>query len=1076
MGVIEEYFKYQAEYEAKYGKRTVVLYQKGSFYNMYEYDPDNSLEPEDPKVGKIGHAVALSVVLNMHLTRGSNKKPYSYMNPHMIGFPCISYDKHRDAILGSEFTIIRIDERKNSSNAVERFVAEIISPATDMRDISTIPLTNTILSIYIECQKIQQYVKFEDYLITCGISCIDVTTGKSIVCEVYSKESDEIYAVHEIYRFITSQSPREIIINVSGLNIEDHDTYKKFLWNTFELNRYSTVAINCGTVPRDYFDINYQKQFLLKVFTFDFNKPKINIISNGINLNIIGSNKPRFTTDNILDELSLDKYNYGRTSYICLLQYCYEHDETIIAKLSLPDTTWIDEDKHLILTHNAIRQLEIFPSSKSFSYGKMGPSKNSDCTESLFSVVDNTSTSLGQRYLINMLSNPITDCDELNYHYDMIDEMMEGDDLLSSIDKNLKGIPDIERYHQKIQLRKIKPSELSQLLKSYMKVVKTFSTLIQADTKHLKSLLLSSEMSNEFNAFLTYTFNLIDIEKLRACRLVDERLEFDESFLNPGQDSLADQYQSHINQYDNLLQSIVEHLNSFLKGTKGKLLELESISPKKDSNGGDSGLALLTTEHKAKVMKKSVDSINVDLCGEIRFITFNKKVLITSDKIEQICLGIQQTRSILKKYLYSKYLEIVDTIASKYKFYGSLNMFVAKLDFIKSNAKTAIKNKYFRPEVIQSTCDNDPSFCYFEDIRHPIVERIIDTEYIANTISLGIDGTSNVSQGIILFGFNGIGKSVITKAVPLNIVLAQACCFTPSKMKFRPYTKIITRLSGDDDMHKGQSSFKVELMEMRTILRNYDHRTLVLGDELCRGTETQSGTGITVAMILFLIKARASFMFSTHMHHLPEIEQIKSIPSSVLRICHLTVSYDKITKSLIYERKLQDGPGQSIYGIEVAKSLNIDPEFIKLANIVRRQVSDMSDELFSTHKSRYNSKVYVDACSICGKEGVKKIKDKTSEMITEAMLPSTMGMKVRPLQTHHIKEQKEADERGFINHTHKNSKFNLVVLCEDCHTHLHRKGMEVQQKQTPCGSFLTLTESKSDDKVETRKSKSVAVN
>lgn len=1044
MGLIDEYFKYQLKYEEKYGKRTVILYQKGSFYNIYEYDPDNSSCTDDPKVGKIGHAVNLSIILNMHLTRDSKKKPYSYKNPHMIGFPCISYDKQRDTILAAKYTIIRFDERKTITGDIERHVAEILSPATDIRNISNKPLKNTILSIYIECQKIQQYSKFDDYLITCGISCIDVTTGKSIVCEVYSKESNEIHAIHEIYRFIMSQSPSEIIIYISGISESDIDSYKKFLFSTFELNQYPIVAIVANDIPKEYFDINYQKQFLLKVFTYDFkNDLKKNT---GTIINIIGANKANdinsykriMTNENILDELSLDKYHYGRISYIFLLQYCYEHDETIITRLDLPDTTWIDEDKHLILTHNAIKQLDLFPAGKSFAYSKINDIDSDN--ESLFSVIDNTSTSLGQRYLINMLSNPITNCDILELNYDMIDEMINGHDLLMSIDNNLKGIPDIERYHQKIQLRKIKPSELSYLFKGYLKIVKLFTTLIQANLKHVKSILLTSDMLEQFNNLLNYIFTLLDIDKLKACRLINERLESDEVFLNLGQDKLADQYQTCISEYTNILDLIVNHLNSFLASTKGKLLELESISPKKDTNGGDSGIALLTTEHKAKILKKSVSSIDKNLCGEVRFINFNKKVLITSDKIEQLCLGIQQTRSIMKKYLYSKYLDIVEYLASKFSFYSSLNIFVAKLDFIKSNAKTAIKNKYFRPKIVRSNNSTDPSFCCFEGLRHPIVEKIIDTEYISNSMSLGINSeNTNISQGIILFGFNGIGKSVLTKAVPLNVIMAQAGCYTPSNMTFRPYTKIITRLSGNDDIHKGDSSFKVELKELRTILRNSDEKTLVLGDELCRGTESQSGTGITVATILHLIKKKSSFIFSTHMHHLPDIEQIKSISTNILRICHLSVSCDKNTKNLIYDRKLQDGPGQSIYGIEVAKSLNLDSEFIKTANMIRRQVADINNKLFSTNKSRYNSKVYIDSCSICGKNGNSESKN---------------GV----LHTHHIREQKEADEHGFIDNFHKNSIFNLLVLCQDCHIHLHKNGLQLKSKQTPCGSFIFLSD------------------
>jgi DNA mismatch repair protein MutS len=650
-----------------------------------------------------------------------------------------------------------------------------------------------------------------------------------------------------------------------------------------------------------------------------------------------------------------------------------------------------------------------------------------------------------------MLSNPTTDCNELEKYYNMTDEFIASDSLLGQIEKNLKGIPDLERYHQKIKLNKIKPIELSLLLRNYKKIATILTFLIQAPSGHLIQLITQNDFITEFNEFNRYAFDLIDVKALKTCKIADEILEFETSFLNPGKDTVADQCATCIIQYDNLLKVIVEHLNTFLQGTRGKLIQIET-----ESNGS---ISLITTEAKAKVLKRDVGLINPELCGQLNFINVNKSVMITSDKISQVCSGFQQAKVYLQKYLYDKYMKVVEHMSSSFNFYTHLSTFIAKIDFIKSNAKVAIRNKYFRPTVIPPNLTtiplkspspttskiahvvcNDPSFCYFENIRHPIVERIIDNEYIPNTLSLGIDKESgkDPAQGLLLYGFNGIGKSVLTKAVGMNIIMAQAGCFTPSKLIYKPYTKIITRLSGDDDIHRGHSSFRVEMTELRTILRNSDHRTLVLGDELCRGTETQSATGLTIATILHLINTKSSFIFSTHLHHLPEIQQIKDLPEKALRICHLTVTYDERTKNLIYNRKLEDGPGQSIYGIEVAKSLNLDTNFINVANKIRRELVDINDELFKTQKSRYNSKVYIDSCGICGKENTSKKGGK-------------------PLHTHHIREQKEADNNGFIDHFHKNSKFNLLVLCEECHTHIHKNGLKIESKQTPCGSFLTLS-------------------
>ena len=222
------------------------------------------------------------------------------------------------------------------------------------------------------------------------------------------------------------------------------------------------------------------------------------------------------------------------------------------------------------------------------------------------------------------------------------------------------------------------------------------------------------------------------------------------------------------------------------------------------------------------------------------------------------------------------------------------------------------------------------------------------------------------------------------------------------------------------------------MMELRTILRNCDSRTLVLGDELCRGTESDSGTGLTVATLLTLIDKKVSCIFSTHMHHLPDLEWIKSVSETgQLRICHLATQYDEASQRLIYDRKLKEGSGSSIYGLEVAKSMFLDPDFIKLANEIRKRVAEIPEMILSTKKSRYNSEVYVDGCFICSSKD--------------------------HLHTHHIREQHTADKDGFIGDIPKDAKFNLMVLCGECHRRLHQEHWEVVDKQVAGGMVRLVT-------------------
>ena len=247
--VIRKCLSIQKFFQKKYGQNTVVLVQMGKFYEIYEYDPkyisksiseqfnenlslklslisdknnssmqDINISDELNEDEPVGCAVEMSVILNMRLTSKDKEKPHSFNNPMLMGFPCQSYEDHRELILSKGYTIVRIDQKdKNTDDEnVPREIAEISSPGTEIDNTAILFSTgaNVIVSIYIECNKIKKNI--ENNVILCGISSIDISTGASIISEVYSKENDEIYAIQEIYRFLISQKPITVILNVKN--------------------------------------------------------------------------------------------------------------------------------------------------------------------------------------------------------------------------------------------------------------------------------------------------------------------------------------------------------------------------------------------------------------------------------------------------------------------------------------------------------------------------------------------------------------------------------------------------------------------------------------------------------------------------------------------------------------------------------------------------------------------------------------------------------------------------------------------------------------------------------------------
>ena len=248
------------------------------------------------------------------------------------------------------------------------------------------------------------------------------------------------------------------------------------------------------------------------------------------------------------------------------------------------------------------------------------------------------------------------------------------------------------------------------------------------------------------------------------------------------------------------------------------------------------------------------------------------------------------------------------------------------------------------------------------------------------------------------------------------MILAQSGSYVPcNTFKYSPYDKLFSRIPGSDNLFKGQSLFQSEILELRTILKRADVKSLVISDELCSGTENLSALSLISASINFLSKNEVSFLMATHLHELTDIECVKSLKN--VNVYHLEVSYnDKY--GIVYDRILKEGQGSRQYGLEVCKSLDLPDEFLYMANQIRQEFIGMNKNIVSTKSSQYNSEIYFDECSIC--------QNKTEEI-------------------HHIIEQNKADDDGILteHNIHKNRKSNLMNVCSSCHDEIHDKKIKV---------------------------------
>lgn len=1039
MSIITDYLTYQQKFESQYGAKTVVLYQIGSFYECYQYDPSCCLteEAKIDKTGKvwdtnIGHAVTLSIILNCELTYENKNKPYSIKNPNKLGFPCIVYEKNLKTLLANDYAVVRMDQSLDANNNIIRIVSEIVSPTMSFNNISPNVTNVNIIALYIEYIKSKNINKFDVYLVTSGIAVFNIITGESIVSEFYSKEEDEAFCSQEIYRFLLAHNPKELIIHIDDLpQSTNHSLYLKYINNILDLNQFDRVIIKINELNSEYKKINYQIEFLNKLF----NNTIINnttTITNNTNItnnttitnNTINSSNSGDGVSNsgdigvvssknykIIDELNLTRLSYARIAYLILIQYCYENNGPI-NNIKPPVVNYIDQDKFLILSHNTALTLEVINNHKT-----------TNKINSLFAVMDKTCTYLGRRALEYMLLHPMSNNKDISTYYDMVDKLLtikiNNEPLWLVVEKHLKGLPDIARLQRKIELSLITPKDFTLLIHSYGKIIELLQLITNINCYLLNENLFNHFDVNVLTQFVNTIKNNINIEILDLCYIDTSNTQkrfmvFDKNPFITNNDIIT-----KFNKFNVAMEKIEQidnHLKTFIK--KGGLKNNEKKFNKKGkiTKGQvkqDYTVTLITTS-SSNANKIIASSYNRELCGELTIAPFNTTdKVITSTLIEELCYSKDQIKEQLKFLLLEEFEMLIKMIINEYKFFTPLCHLIAKLDVLHCYAKLTFKNKYFRPTLI----NHNDSIVKIKDLRHPIIEKIIDHEYITNNITIG-----KKYNGLLLYGINACGKSAFLKAIGLIVIMAQAGCYVPGHLTLSTYKYIFSRLSNQDNMFSGESSFEVEMKELRTALRQSNNYSLILADEIGRSTETRSAISITVVAMNTFADRRSSFIFSSHLH---EIADLPFIPSNV-RICHLSVEHDLKLDTLVYDRKLKDGSGTSHYGLSVIKYLNFPPSFINEANKVALHLEQLNNEFLTTKKSHFNPTVYMDKCSIC---------------------KSNLN-----LQTHHIKEQHLADNQHYINYMHKNTKDNLFVVCEKCHKNIEGK-LTIQQ--TINGNIIT---------------------
>jgi DNA mismatch repair protein MutS len=478
------------------------------------------------------------------------------------------------------------------------------------------------------------------------------------------------------------------------------------------------------------------------------------------------------------------------------------------------------------------------------------------------------------------------------------------------------------------------------------------------------------------------------------------------------------------------IEILKTHILSFTSSTDLNYVSIQRLDKE--------GFFLSLTKNRFNLIKEKVLGSHIIIENELLLLKdFHIKIQTTSVKISSPFIDNISAKYVhnLRKIIELNKLVFKEKLEEFEKKFATLLedlvLFIAEVDLTISNIKTAKKYNYVCPKIVKTK--DDENFLELIDLRHPIIEANEERGiYVPNDIILGelslakneyknnviiknsnpINMTNNKMQGILLYGINSSGKSSLMKSIGIAVVLAQAGFYVAAKsMRFSIFDSVFTRISGADNIAKGLSSFAVEMLELKNIFNRATKRSLILGDEISHSTETMSGVSIVASSILKLSKLEAIFIFATHLHQLPEIKEIEEL-KNILAL-HLSVMYEDEEDKLIFDRKLKYGSGSSMYGLEYAKSLHMDKEFLRVANDIRKKLTDDYSAVERlTHKksSKYNKDVFVSSCVICGRACD---------------------------ETHHIKEQARANKEGFIEHINQNHKYNLVPLCKEHHKMVH---------------------------------------
>lgn len=605
----------------------------------------------------------------------------------------------------------------------------------------------------------------------------------------------------------------------------------------------------------------------------------------------------------------------------------------------------IEEDRYMWLDRFTIRNLELVNSAN-------------DNAVTLFDILDHTCTPMGARLLRKWIIMPLKELKPIEERLGMVDFFVKNQEVQQEFLRHIKQIGDIERLISKVGLQRVGPRELVALKRALIHI------------EEVKSLAASSK-----NAFLVKI-----ADQLNPCIAIRERIERE---LQPEPPALlvkGNVINDGIDEDLDRLRKIAFGGKDYLVQIQKREAEATGIPSLKISFNNVFGYYLeVTHTHKDKVPEGWIRKQT--LVNAERYITPELK------EYEEQILGAEEKIQAIEIRLYS---ELMYETASYIKPIQLDSFLIAQLDCLLCFAQLAEKNHYTKPTV------NKEKVLDIKGGRHPVIEKQLPVgqEYITNDVYLDTDS----QQIIMITGPNMAGKSAILRQTALIVLMAQMGCFVPAKAAdVGLVDKIFTRVGASDNISSGESTFMVEMNETASILNNISDNSLILLDEIGRGTSTYDGISIAWAIAEFLHQhptSRPKTLFATHYHELNELA------NTMPRIKNFNVSVKEMTNKVIFLRKLVPGGSEHSFGIHVAKMAGMPPKLIGRANeilkkleIDRTEGQSIKDSIKKVQNQAYQLQMFAIDDPV-----LLKIRDTLNNLDVNALTPVEALLKLDEIQ------------------------------------------------------------------------------